>query len=80
MELIEIVEKLAGPIHATGSHSEDKTRLASLESLISLTEDIVVKIRQASVAANRPEESMRKIGRRADEFLCELASDLDQYR
>lgn len=69
MELDEMVMKLVGPVAAVGETHEDNRRLENLETLVSLVDQLLCKIEDASKAADRQEASMKAIGVRARAFL-----------
>lgn len=75
MDLYDIVMKLAGPVQPTGDHGEDTRRFANLKALTDMLERVLVDVRAAARCANRPEESMRRIGMYANGFINEIAED-----
>ncbi len=73
MDLYDIVTTLAGPVQPTGDHGEDTRRLANLKVLTDMLERVLVDVRDAARCANRPEESMRRIGAYANDFINDIA-------
>lgn len=71
-ELYEIVMKIVGPVHPTGDHNEDTSRLSNMTTLIDLLDDLLVDVRDAARCAARQEDSMRRIGTQARAFLDEI--------
>lgn len=72
MTLYEIVAKLAGPIQPVGETREDTERLANLGHITDLVDELVRDLHKAAVAKNRPESSMRAIGKLAAQALGDL--------
>jgi hypothetical protein len=68
----EVVTKLIGPIDAVGEHNTDTRRLDNLTELITLADKLLFDISMAAKDKDRPEDSMRKIGQKADRFLREV--------
>jgi hypothetical protein len=69
MELKDIVMKLVGPVCSIGDSNADAQRFESLRDLTGLVEDLLHEISTAALSANNHQDSMRKIGRYAQEFL-----------
>ena len=74
MELHEIVMKLVGPVQPSGDSRIDAARLANMETLIALADELIGEISLAAHSATRHEASMKAIGKRARRFLDELAT------
>lgn len=70
--LFEIVMKLVGPVQPMGEHYADKARLENIKKLTELVDRLLYEIKDASTAADRPEDSMRAIGIHALDFLKEV--------
>ena len=68
----EVVTKLIGPIDAVGAHNTDTRRLDNLTELITLVDKLLFDISMAANDKNRQEDSMRKIGQKADRFLKDI--------
>lgn len=75
MELHDIVKKLTGPVVAVGETHEDTRRLGNLKELTELTGLLLSDIADAAMDADRPEASMKAIGRHARDFLQSIAKD-----
>ena len=74
----EIVMRLIGPVEPTGYHDEDQKRLENLRTLTNLIEGLVCKVRVARRSATCHEESVRAIGKFADDFLLDLGSSITE--
>lgn len=69
MDLGDVVMKMVGPVYAVGDSHADEKRLENLKVLTELVERLLLVIKTASNAADRPEASMKKIGMYAGSFL-----------
>jgi hypothetical protein len=78
MEYYEIIKKLIGPCAPVGETNEDKRRLEALRETICLVDLLVADIKEAASSKNRREDSMKKIGKEAQEFLDELRESLEE--
>ena len=76
-EIIKLVDVLIGDVEAVGESREDEKRLKNLNALIDLTDACLDKISYAANASTRSEASMRKIGRKALQYLAESAEWFD---
>lgn len=79
MEIAEIVWRLVGPIVPTGQHGIDMNRMDSLEDLTDLVDALVNKIYVVSLHHDAQEDSVRRLGTRAKQFLESLL-DYDNLR
>lgn len=70
-DLIMIVRKLTGKIHASGEEHIDCERLKNLDTIGRLVDVMLQDIHVAARSADRQEDSMRRIGLKAKEFLRE---------
>lgn len=77
MEVSDIVMKLIGPVTAVGDTRVDEIRLENLKVLIGVAEILIGEIAGAAQVANRPEDSMRRIGKCATEFLDDTQEILE---
>ena len=71
--LEEMVMRVVGPIEPIGETHADKERLQNLENLLELVDRLIFKIDRLQGFANRPEDSMAIIGKRARRFLEQLS-------
>ena len=78
MELIDIVQKLAGPIDPIGETRADEMRLDSLKDVTDLIEILLVKIAHVAENRNRQEFSMKRAGKHAFDFLSRSAKWLEE--
>lgn len=70
MELLEIVNKLVGPITPTAESNKDQERLKNMETMCGLVEQLIVQIDDVAYQnQDRHEYSVKKIVERADKFL-----------
>jgi hypothetical protein len=76
LDVREVVHKLTGPIQATGTSEFDADRLANLKELTQLIDDLITDVALQIYNVDRPEASMRAIGKYAREFLRELRDSL----
>jgi len=74
MEMIDVVRKLLGPIESVGESYEDERRLKNLEVTINVVDNLLFDIGQAVRAVDRVEHSMCVIGKRAKQFLSDVAA------
>lgn len=75
MELIDVVNKLIGPIEPVGSTEIDCERYENLKTMINLVDKLIVDIRNVSFNTNRQEHSMLKAGKCASAFLNQIATE-----
>lgn len=73
----DVVMELVGPIRSVGDSRVDADRLVNLNHLTEVVDRLLQEIADAAVAANRQEDSMKKIGLRAREYLQGLRGDGD---
>lgn len=76
MEVIDVVHSLVGPTASSGDSALDEIRLANLEDLQMLVEELVYDLRLASNTYKSPQASSKKIGETAHEFLLDLRKQL----
>ena len=67
----EVVKKLIGPITPLGESYADINRYINLEATITLVDSLLNDIKVASSFSSCQQASMKKIGKRAAEFLNE---------
>lgn len=72
MELIDIVRKLVGPIDPVGETNTDEARFENLKEMTKLVDRLVLDIDRIIPNKNRPEYSMTRAGKFADDFLTRL--------
>lgn len=68
MSLTEIILKLNGPIHATGEHNADQSRLRNLKNLNETLADLMMEIDSVSECRRNYQASMKAIGEEAHQF------------
>lgn len=78
IELVDIVRRLIGPIDAIGESNADDIRFQNLHEVFILAEALIDDLQYAALTANRPEASMREIGKSALSLLQELREKLDE--
>lgn len=70
MELLEIVNKLVGPITPEAESNEDQKRLKNMETMCGLVEQLIVQIDDVVYRnQGRHEYSVKKIVERAEQFV-----------
>ena len=69
MDVEDVVLKLVGPVCSVGDSNVDRERLANLKTLTELVDRLLYTISEASRSANNHQDSMRAIGKHAQEFL-----------
>ena len=70
MEIIDVVNKLIGPIEPIGETHADNIRYENLENMIELMKSLHMRIDAiATDYKDRPEFSMNRAGKFADEYL-----------
>ncbi len=69
MEISDVVMRLTGPVCPVGETNEDAQRLANLKQLTETVDALLFQISTIAAFANRPEDSMRRIGVHARDFL-----------
>ena len=74
MELEDIVMKLVGPVEAVGETHKDVQRLQNIKVLTELVDRLMFRIANAAMDAERPEASMKAIGKHARAFLQDMRS------
>lgn len=74
-QIAEMVMRVVGPVQPTGEHNTDKGRLENMEVLIEVVDRLLHEISCAEPSANRPEASMKVIGKCASNFLKEIKED-----
>ena len=72
----EVVENLIGKIQPVGETNEDGQRLVNIHCMCDLVYDLIYEIRQAGKSSDRSEDSMKKIGMVAKNFLDNLKLEL----
>ncbi len=80
MELLTIIMKLNGMVHPTGEHGTDQERLVNLKNLTDLFDSLLLVLVKASNSATRHEDSMKKIGQYAQNYLIGVHDLLTDYR
>ncbi len=76
MTYYEITKKLLGLISPIGETHTDECRYKNLEETIEVVDGLLYDISNVSVCTNRPEASMSKAGKRAKEFLQQIADEI----
>lgn len=77
MEMIDVVRKLVGEIQPVGESHIDSKRYNNLNEMIELVDYLIADIHSVSNNRKRQEASMKKAGKVAHEFLCELGVSED---
>jgi hypothetical protein len=77
VELVDVVNKLVGPIEPIGKTEVDEVRLNNLKVLTSLADELIGQIRDVSLNKSRCEHSMKICGEHAYEFLREVRLSID---
>ena len=76
LDVRDVVLKLTGPIQPVGESNTDAFRLENIKQLTELIDDLITDVALQIHNADRPEASMRAIGKHAREFLRELRDSL----
>ena len=76
MTYFDVVKKLIGPVHAIGSSDVDASREQNLKAMTDLIGYLVSEVQHAAKTKDRPESSMARIGKKAQEALDELREQL----
>jgi len=76
MELIDVVRKLIGPVDPIGETQTDDIRSKNLGEMIDLVDRLITDIVKVASYKTRAEYSMNRSGKRASEFLDDLAIGL----
>lgn len=76
MIIYDVVEKLIGPVDASGDHGRDMERLANLKEMTDLVDALVRDIRYAAQTAGHHADSMNQIGTTAKKYLDGLREEL----
>jgi hypothetical protein len=69
MDIHEIVKKLIGNIEPVGETRSDNASFENLETMIKLTDALLLDLHWVSKEKDRYEDSVRKAGMRARKFL-----------
>ena len=69
MTIAEVTKRLIGPVEAVGETNADEKRLANLEAMIEVVDDLLLEIGYAATDKDRQEYSMKAIGQRAQKAL-----------
>jgi hypothetical protein len=72
MKIYEVVVKLIGPIMPIGETNTDDERLENLKEMTNLVDRLIYDIGCVIHNKNRPEYSMKKAGKFADDFFDSL--------
>jgi len=72
MNLHEIVMKLVGPVHPCGEHNADVERLKNMKTLTYLVDRLLFEIEAGAVNADKPEASIKAVGKYARDFLRDV--------
>ena len=78
MELIDIVNKLTGPIDPVGETNADNERLDNLKAMIGLVGTLHEQIAEVSEYKDRVEYSMKRAGETANGYLEFIGEDLEE--
>lgn len=75
MEIIDVVNKLIGPIEPVGETREDERRYNNLVTITDLVWDLLQEIHETSKFVSRYEYSMKHAGNKAAMFLREVKGE-----
>ena len=78
MEIIDVAEKLIGPVQPVGSHAEDLRRMANLGDMTDLVDGLINDVARVADYRRHYRGSMKQAGRQAQEFLCGLRESLPE--
>lgn len=78
IDLYELVRKLNGSIKPVGMSHIDSTNYKNLENIIGLIEQLFFDLNNVAKYKDRPEYSMSKAGKKADECLRGLKIMLEE--
>lgn len=76
--VIEVVNTLIGEVDAVGETNTDEKRFENLKVAEDVCDELIVRIRCASIDKDRVEYSMSKIGNEAFKYLKRLKEWLDE--
>ena len=68
----DVVKKLIGPVCPVGETNADAARFKNLEEMIELTDNLLFDIGAVAEEHSRPEYSVARAGKRADQFLKDI--------
>ena len=75
--MLEVIEKLVGPVNPVGESHTDEKRLENLRSLIFIVDNLVGMNGEVREHKSRHEHSMMYAGQLADKFLEGLVNDIN---
>ena len=77
-DIIKVLNALIGPVCATGDSAKDGVVLENLGNLIDVTTWCIENIRESAYDRARPEDSMKRIGKKAFETLVDYHDWLER--
>ena len=78
MEIQEIIEKLVGPIDPVGQTQADNKRFENLKVMTGLVYDLLNEIKFVSRSKISYEDSVKKAGKYADQFLTGIGEEFSK--
>jgi len=78
MEIIDVINKLIGPIHPVGETNEDNKRYKNLEEIIYIMEQFHTEIMDVANYKNRTEYSIKRAGELAAAYIENLSETLEE--
>lgn len=77
--ILEVTRKLIGETEPYGSSSIDQKRAENLDKLIFVIDELLFDVEKVAYNKDRPEESMRMMGKKAHEALIGWGRWLEDY-
>ena len=77
IDLYELVKQMVGPITPYGSTSIDDDRLDNLQEFIQLVDKLLADLEEVAEFKDNKQISMSVIGRTADNFLRDVATNYE---
>jgi hypothetical protein len=77
MNICDVVDKLVGPVEPVGCSQSDSERMENLETLINLSDHILIRINDCSKSKGSYESSVKQIGLKAEKHLSDLIDNYD---
>ena len=78
MDMYEIVIKLIGNIEPYGDTNIDRERIINLDDFTSLTYKLVSDLTDIAILKNRPEKSIKNMGKMAYDNLLEIRNIINE--
>lgn len=75
MDIYDVVTKLVGPILPVGETNEDQRRLDNIKVLTNVVDRLLLHLNDAALHADRPQASMKAIGKYAKEYMDEVRAE-----